>query len=69
MFEVIETKNYDTYHKYGIDWNTDYICISDEQIDDISTLIEKVKNAGYEPCGDCSMVKKDDNIILKTAMY
>lgn len=69
MFEVIEIKNYDTHHRYGTDWNTDYICKTDEKINDLTALIKKVESVGYSPCGSCSMEEKDGNIILKTAMY
>lgn len=31
MFEVIDIKNYDTHYRYGTDWNTDYICKTDEK--------------------------------------
>ena len=32
MFELIEVKNYDTHHRYGTDWHTDYIIKSDEEL-------------------------------------
>lgn len=63
MFRLIEIKNYDTYHKYGTDWHTDYIIESDEKLS-INDIVEKCKASGV-----CRLEKTDNGYILRTAMY
>ena len=41
MFELIEVRNYDTHHRYGTDWHTDYIIKTDEKLNNI---IKEIKN-------------------------
>ena len=69
MFEVVDVDKYDINYRYGTDWVTDYICETDEDIEDIDTLIEKVKQCNYNPCGMCDYVLKEDKIILRTRMF
>lgn len=70
MFEIIEVKNYDTHHRYGTDWHTDYIIKTDENLN-INEVIEKLQELGKNPCGVCKLRKVDerDEIILETIMY
>lgn len=63
MFEITEIKNYDTHHRYGTDWHTDYIIKSDEELN-IGQVIEKC-NA----CGKCTLKKTENGYILETIMY
>ena len=69
MFEVIDVENYDVNYSYGTGWVTDYICKTDEEIDDIDVLIAKVEQCNYKPCGMCDYVLKDDKVILRTRMF
>ncbi len=68
MFEVKEIKNYDTYHRYGTDWHTDFIIETDEEHTTMS-LFEKLKDLGYSPYGDISSEKTETGYIYKTVMY
>ena len=70
MFELIEVRNYDTHHRYGTDWHTDYIIKTDENLN-INEVIEKLQELGKSPCGACKLRKVDekDEIILETIMY
>lgn len=70
MFELIEVRNYDTHHRYGTDWHTDYIIKTDENLN-INEVIEKLQELGKNPCGACKLRKVDerDEIILETIMY
>lgn len=70
MFEVVEIKNYDTHHRYGTYWHTDYIIKTDENLN-INEVIEKLQALGKNPCGECKLRKVDerDKIILETIMY
>lgn len=70
MFELIEVRNYDTHHRYGTDWHTDYIIKTDENLN-INEVIEKLQELGKKPCGACKLRKVDkrDEIILETIMY
>ena len=42
MFELIEVRNYDTHHRYGTDWHTDFIIKTDEE-HDIDSLFNRLK--------------------------
>lgn len=70
MFELIEIRNYDTHHRYGTDWHTDYIIRTDENLN-INEVIEKLQELGKNPCGECKLreVKETNEIILETIMY
>lgn len=70
MFELIKIRNYDTHHRYGTDWHTDYIIKTDENLN-INEVIEKLEELGKNPCGVCKLrtVKETNEIILKTIMY
>ena len=70
MFELIEIRNYDTHHRYGTDWHTDYIIKTDENLN-INEVIEKLQELGKNPCGSCKLraVKETNEIILETIMY
>ena len=68
MFEVIETKRYDTHHRYGTDWHTDYIIRTDEE-HDTDSLFNRLKELGYDPYGVVSIEKTPDGYIYKTVMY
>lgn len=70
MFELIEIRNYDTHHRYGTDWHTDYIIKTDENLN-IDEVIEKLQELGKEPCGSCKLrsVEGTNEIILETIMY
>lgn len=50
MFEIIEIKDYDTHHRYGTDWHTDFIIKTDEE-HDTDSLFHKLKELGYSPYG------------------
>ena len=45
MFELIEIRNYDTRHRYGTDWHTDYHIETDENLN-INEVIEKLQELG-----------------------
>lgn len=70
MFELIEVRNYDTHHRYGTDWHTDYIIKTDEKLN-IDEVIKKLQEIGINPYGECKLKKVDerDEIILETIMY
>lgn len=70
MFELIEIRSYDTHHRYGTDWHTDYIIKTDENLN-INEVIEKLQELGKNPYGECKLRKVDerDEIILETIMY
>ena len=68
MFEVVEIKNYDTYHRYGTDWHTDFIIKTDEE-HDTNSLFNRLKKLGYSPYGVVSSEKTPDGYIYKTVMY
>lgn len=68
MFEVIEIKNYDTYHSYGTDWHTDFVIKTDEE-HTTQTLFERLKELNYSPYGQISSEKTEDGYIYKTVMY
>ena len=68
MFAVIETKRYDTHHRYGTDWHNDYIIKTDEE-HDIDSLFYRLKELGYDPYGVVSSEKTPDGYIYKTVMY
>ena len=70
MFELIEVRNYDTHHRYGTDWHTDYIIKTDENLN-IHQVIERLQVLGKNPCGKCKLrkVEERDEIILETIMY
>ena len=70
MFELIEVRNYDTHHRYGTDWHTDYIIKTDENLN-INEVIEKLQELEKNPCGACKLRKVEgkEEIILETIMY
>lgn len=68
MFEVVEIKNYDTHHRYGTDWNTDYYIKTDEE-HTMESLFEKLLNLGHSPYGVTTVEKTKDGYIYKTIMY
>ena len=68
MFEVVEIKNYDTHHRYGTDWHTDYVIKTDEEYH-IDGLYNRLKELGHDPSGVISSVKTPDGYIYKTVMY
>lgn len=68
MFEVVEIKNYDTRHRYGTDWHTDYIIKTDEEFD-IDKMFDKLKELGHSPYGEITLEKTDDGYIYKAVMY
>lgn len=68
MFEVLEIKNYDTHHRYGTDWHTDYIIKTDD-VHDTDSLFHKLKELGYDASGVISSEKTPDGYIYKTVMY
>lgn len=70
MFKLIEVRNYDTHHRYGTDWHTDYIIKTDENLN-IDEVIEKLQELGKNPCGACELKKVEgkNEIVLKTIMY
>ena len=68
MFEIIETKRYDTHHRYGTDWHTDYIIKTDEE-HDTDSLFYRLKELGYDPYGVVSSEKTPGGYIYKTVMY
>lgn len=69
MFEVTEVKQYDKHTNYGTDWCTDYYISTNQSIDTIEQVIDKLIALGYQPYGQCSLKRQDDKIILQTIMY
>jgi len=70
MFNVVGVKNYDKRHSYGTDWVTEYECRTDEEVNDITALITKVREAGHYVCGECHFIRKDSGtVVLKTVCY
>lgn len=71
MFELIEIRSYDTHHRYGTDWHTDYIIKTDEEIKTIDEVIERLNKMDKYPFGACKLkfVKERNEIILETIMY
>ena len=45
MFELTEVKNYDTHHRYGTDWHTDYYIKTDEKLtfDEVIRKLRELK--------------------------
>ena len=68
MFKVKEIKNYDTYHRYGTDWHTDFIIETNEQ-HDTDSLFNRLKKLGYDASGVVSSEKTETGYIYKTVMY
>ena len=70
MFKLIEVRNYDTHHRYGTDWHTDYIIKTYENLN-INEVFEKLQELGKNPYGLHKLRKVDERneIILETIMY
>ncbi|MBQ8299309.1 MAG: hypothetical protein IJX99_05525 [Clostridia bacterium] len=70
MFELIEIRSYDTHHRYGTDWHTDYCIKTDENLN-IHQVIERLQELGKNPCGECKLITVEgrEEIVLKTIMY
>lgn len=70
MFELVEIRSYDTHHRYGTDWHTDYIISTDEKLN-IDEVIAKLNELGKYPSGECKLRKVEGRyeIILETIMY
>ena len=64
MFELVEIKNYDTYHSYGTDWHTDCHFKTNKKLNLYETIGE-LKKLGHEPAGALSLNKN----VLKTVMF
>ena len=70
MFELTEVKNYDTHHRYGTDWHTDYYIKTDEKLT-FDEVIRKLRELKHNPCGECKLIvdEEKNEMVLETIMY
>lgn len=70
MFKVVDVENYDRRTAYGIEYHTNYVIESDEELS-IDEVIEKLTQEGQVVCGQCKLKRYEykNELILETVMF
>lgn len=68
--ELIEVRQYDERHSYGVDWVTEYRCKSDSEIS-IKEAEEQLEKLGHKLYGELTLTYNKDtkDLIVKAVMY